>query len=132
MLTPHAMKLKELRRDPAEKGAAYIGAVGDATGAMHYEIAISGPRRLLEADINRALRSCGCTTGGVFVFIGIVSQVVMALAGHGTLHRSGVSGIGFFVASLFVLALVGKTVGIVGAEWRVRRAIDRTLRRIGT
>ncbi len=41
------MRLKDLKR-PRTEGQAYVGTLTDANGATHYELAISGPSKLIQ------------------------------------------------------------------------------------
>src|SRR5207302_8286031 len=78
--------------------------------------------RKYEQHINRDLRSCGCETGAVFVAAGIVVSLIRLAA-----RDPRQSTIGTIVL-LFALAVAGKAIGILFAEWRLRRAISEVIR----
>ncbi|QRN96977.1 hypothetical protein JRI60_49800 [Archangium violaceum] len=74
--------------------------------------------RTAERAINRGLRACGCETGSVFVFAGVVFTALRWVSGS----RPSAWGV---VALLATLAVTGKLIGLAFAEWRLRAAIDR-------
>lgn len=82
----------------------------------------------VQVAINRGLRSCGCEVGAAFVFLGIVWQLALAFVGVVSSPWSSASRAMWFMIVLLSLALVGKIVGLVSAEFSLRRAIDRALR----
>ena len=84
-------------------------------------------KQRLEGVLNHGLRSCGCETGAVFVFTGLVAQLGAALASGGRMHWPSAGELGRFTALLLALGLAGKISGLIAAEWRFRRAIDELL-----
>jgi ABC-type transporter Mla maintaining outer membrane lipid asymmetry permease subunit MlaE len=87
---------------------------------------VADPRRRarLEARINRDLASCGCETGAVFVAAGLIVMVVAALDGSVSLDWRG---IGHAIGVLLALGLIGKVVGLLVAELRLRATLRAVL-----
>jgi hypothetical protein len=82
-------------------------------------------RRRAEAAINAGLRACGCGTGAVFALAAVLWSVARfavqaARPDTGSLLAAGALVLG--------AALAGKALGLVAAEWRLRRTIDRLTR----
>lgn len=86
-------------------------------------------RRRLEGALNHGLRSCGCETGAILVLTGLTIQLGVALLGAAPLRRPTAFEIGRFGLVLLALAMTGKIVGLLLAEWRFRRAINEIVRR---
>ena len=82
----------------------------------------------VEGQLNRLLGSCGCETGAAFVAIGLAIQVGAAVIASDGFHWPGLAAFGRFALVLLGLGLAGKITGLVAAEWRLRRAIDATVR----
>jgi hypothetical protein len=85
----------------------------------------------LEDSLNRGLRSCGCEVGAMFVAIGLTVQLGVALLAPGEIRWPTFQEIGRLGLVLLALALAGKVVGLIAAEWRFRRAIGDAVRRFG-
>src|SRR5262245_17575010 len=78
-------------------------------------------RRRLEARINRDIASCGCETGALFVAVGLVVVVTRSILTPASIDLGGiVRAVGFLLA----LGLVGKTIGLLSAEFRLRATIS--------
>lgn len=82
-------------------------------------------RARLETRINRHLASCGCVSGAVFVAIGLVYVVIASITAP---HQIEWHGIVESIAWLFALGLIGKGIGLLTAEIRLRAAIRDGLR----
>jgi hypothetical protein len=89
-----------------------------------------GESRRVEQQLNRFLASCGCETGAAFVIIGLAIQIAVAVATSDGISWPGLATVGRFSLVLLGLGLAGKITGLVAAEWRFRRAIDATVRKV--
>ena len=84
----------------------------------------------LETSLNRRLRSCGCEMGAVFVAVGLAAHLAAALLAPGPLRWPSLASTARFMSILLALALVGKILGLVVAEWRLRQEIVEAVRRL--
>ena len=77
----------------------------------------------MEKRINQGLRSCGCATAAVFLCVAIVSLCLTFYKDAKTLGNT--VGARVLVASAILISatLLGKMVGLLIAEIRLRRAI---------
>ncbi|WP_155351829.1 hypothetical protein [Acrocarpospora pleiomorpha] len=81
--------------------------------------------RKAEDTINHSLRACGCETAAAFVAVGLLGIAVSLLHDPAPLDVASVWAWPRIFVLLALLALAGKTLGLVIAEWRLRTAIDR-------
>lgn len=81
-------------------------------------------RARLEAPINRHVASCGCGTGAAFVAVGLIALITAAFQLPGSI---GFVRIAQALGILLALGLVGKVIGLLGAEYKLRGAIDAAL-----
>jgi hypothetical protein len=85
-------------------------------------------RAKFEVPINRYIASCGCGTGAVFVAAGLFAFVPLFFrtpGPFGFVRSAQTLGI------LLILGLVGKVVGLLNAEYRLRRVIGVALSSLG-
>src|SRR5262245_26891215 len=102
-----ALKARSARR---QVNSVALELVGDAA-----------LRKRLEARINRHIASCGCGTGALFVVVGLVVVVTRSILTPASIDLGGiVRAVGFLLA----LGLVGKTIGLLSAKFRLRATIS--------
>jgi hypothetical protein len=80
-------------------------------------------QRIAERSINRGLHACGCHTGAALV---VTASVVWALSSTSRQWMS-LPTLWSFLTVAIVAAVVGKAVGIMWAEWRLRSTIKHLL-----
>lgn len=78
----------------------------------------------LLARLNRNLGSCGCFTGSIFVFVGLVVGSLWMV--HNKSWTS-VSAWGEWGGSLLALALFGKFTGLAFAERTIRKTLEQII-----
>lgn len=79
--------------------------------------------RRLEATINGSLRSCGCQTGAAFVAVALAAGLVAVLLEPARIRWPEFGEVWRVTVFLLALALVGKIVGLIIAEYRLRHAV---------
>jgi hypothetical protein len=79
--------------------------------------------RRLEATINGSLRSCGCQTGAAFVAVALAAGLVAVLLEPSRIRWPEFGEVWRATVFLVALALVGKIVGLIIAEYRLRHAV---------
>jgi len=82
-------------------------------------------REAWERDINRNLRACGCSESSVLMLIALVGYCAYLIWRWVTGAELGWSHLGWGVLVLFIAASVGKGLGLLRAEARYRRLVER-------
>lgn len=80
-------------------------------------------KRRLEATINGSLRSCGCQTGAAFVALALAAGLAAVLLEPARIRWPQFGEVWRVTVFLLALALVGKIVGLIVAEYRLRHAV---------
>jgi hypothetical protein len=80
-------------------------------------------KRRLEATINGNLRSCGCQTGAMFVAVALAAGLAAVLLQPARIRWPESGEVWRVAVFLLALALVGKIVGLIIAEYRLRHAV---------
>ena len=111
-------------REPAELEA--LSRRRGRKGIRRVVLALPGPRAELqraERRINAGLHACGCGVGAFFVLVGVAALATNYVIVQGTTGPLQIGDAAMAAGILMALALVGKIVGIIVAEWRLRATL---------
>ena len=112
-------ELNALRRRSARRGVKRVALELISPATL---------RTRLEAPINRHLASCGCVTGAAFVAAGMIALTVAAFQVPGPI---GFGRVAQALGILLAIGLTGKIIGLLAAEYRLRRAIGAAVNALG-
>ncbi len=81
-------------------------------------------RRHWEALLNKYLSACGCAEGGLLALVSLGAYIVYIVMQPDSSESVWIRiGLGFGIAC--VGAVLGKSVGLIRARWRLQRAVRR-------
>lgn len=82
--------------------------------------------RNISALANSLQSSCGCSSGGLFMSVAVVTMILLYFASGARFSDIGLMRVATFVGVTVFAALSGKLVGLLWARWRLLRLARRT------